>query len=603
MNFTHLHVHDMYSILDGIGTPEQYAKKAKELGFKALATTNHGNVDNAIKFQNACKKEGIIPIIGCELYIVENIYNKTKGEKRKHVNVWVKNEVGWRNLLQMLTIANVEGHYYRPRIDANVLLNHCEGLIIGTACASTFIDCAWGLELFHKLKEKTDVYLEVMPFDSEEQKRINNLVMILADSSDTKIIATNDCHYIEREDSIAQETLLAIQSKKKWSDPDRWRFDIDGLYLKTDQEMTEIFKKQDVLTRREIRTALTNTQEIVDKCKDFEIKQVEVVLPRLPMLEQKNISDIDFLTDLVEEGFNKRVTKNKEIYRERINEEMELIREKGFERYFLMVWEIIEWCKTEDIMVGPGRGSAGGSLVCYLLDITKVDPIEFGLLFFRFINPAREDLPDIDIDFEFDRKDDVRKHLEDLYGKNHVAGISTFGFLEARSAIRDLGRVFELDAEEIDIIAKQVTDNLDTLLQTADGQTFQRLHPKEVQIGKRLEGQIRSRGQHACGIVVSKDDLTIGDKVALTINKKNNDYITNWDKHDIEHQGLMKLDVLGLNALSILNETKRLIKQNHDIDIDFEAINLEDRKVLRRFSKGDNIGCFQLNTYGLKEFC
>lgn len=603
--FTHLHLHDIYSILDGVGTPEEYVEKAKELGQKYIGITNHGNVDSAIKFQNACIKNKIGAIIGCELYMVENLYEKKKGDKRTHVNVWVKNEVGWKNLLHMLSIANIDGFYHRPRIDSSTLLKYCEGLVIGSACVSTFLNESWGLDLLKELKEKTEVFLEVMPSDFDMQKETNRKVLQIAKDFNLDIIATNDCHYVNSDDYLAQETLLCINSRKKWSDNDRWKFSANDYYLKSEEEMTETFKVQDVLTRREIRTALNNTQKVVDLCKDFKIEQVDVKLPRVKSVIESGLSDYDYLVKLVEKGFENKIlstTKNRKVYEERIDEEMELIKSKGFERYFLIVWDLIKWCEVNDIMTGPGRGSAGGSLICYLLGITKVDPIEFGLMFFRFINPAREDLPDIDSDFPDNKRDLVVEHIQDLYGVNYVSGISTFGFLKTRSIIRDLGRVFEIDSQEIDMIAKSSTGNFDELLQTKEGQVFAKKYPTQVKIGKTLEGNVRSRGQHACGIIISEEDLTSGSKTSLAINKKNGFYITNWDKFDIEHQGLMKLDVLGLNALSVLNECKNLIKQRHNVNIDFEKIPLDDKRVLRRFSKGDNIGCFQLNTYGLREY-
>jgi len=598
----------MYSILDGVGTPSDYVKKAKELGMESIGITNHGNVDSVIKFQNECDKENINLIIGCELYLVQNLYKKEKGEKRNHVCVWVKNKTGWKNLLQMLTIANLEGYYYKPRIDIDTLLEHCEGLVIGTACVSTFLNQDWGLDLLTELKKKTEVFIEMMPSDFELQNETNKKLLEIADNTDTEIIATNDCHYVNKEDYEAQETLLCINSRDKWSNPNRWKFQANDFYFKTELEMTNSFKDQGILTRRQIRTSINNTEKVVDLCKDFQLKQVEIALPRVKRVKESKLTDLEYLTKLVEKGYMEKDIQNKhnkQVYDDRIKEEMELIKMKGFERYFLIVWDLIQWSESNGIMSGPGRGSAAGSLVCYLLGITKVDPIEFGLMFFRFINPARADLPDIDSDFPDNRRDDIINHLKEIYGENHVSGISTFGFLKTRSVIRDLGRVFEIDKNEIDMIAKSCDDKetFETLAKTNEGQVFARKYPQQMRIGSVLEGNIRNRGRHACGTIISEEDLTNGTKANLNIDKKSGSLICNWDKHDIEFQGLMKLDVLGLNALSVINECKSLVKQRHHKDINFNNLPLNDRKVLRRFSRGDNTGCFQLNTSGLKKFC
>lgn len=600
--FTHLHYHSQFSILDGYGTPEQIIAKAKELQFEAIAITDHASVDGLIKFQRVAKKENIQIIYGCEMYIVPNMYDKKAGEKRKHITLWVKNHDGWQNLLKMLTIANTEGFYYRPRIDPNTLLKHVQGLAIGTACASTFVDSEWGVELLNSLLQQTEVFGEVMPFDEEGQKRINNIILDYAEQFNFPIIATNDAHYIQEEDSIVQETMLAIQSKKDWDDPTRWKFNVTGLYMRTMQEMVEAFKVQDVLNRRQIQTALKNTALVKELCKDFHIEQVDVELPRVPMVVNSGLSDKQFLQSIIEKGFNEIVAEEHDLYRARVDEELNLIYDKKFEKYFLIVWEIVQWCNDNDIMVGPGRGSAGGSLICYLLGITQVDPIKYNLLFARFLAPSRTDYPDIDIDYE--RKDLVREHLEDIYGKWSVAGVSTFMYMKGKSAIRDVCRTFKIDYKFTNAVAGAIEDDKVISLENSDvGQEFIRRYPEQYEIAKKLDGQIRGRGQHACAVVITEKDLRNGERVALVSNKQNGDAITNFDKDDIEFCGFLKLDVLGLSELVVLKEAKKLIKNNHDIDIDYNGVDLEDKKLYEQFSLGNTIGCFQVGTYGLAEFC
>lgn len=603
----HLHHHSMYSVLDGYGSPEQIIAKCKELNFPAIAITDHASVDGLIKFQKEAKKNDIHLIYGSELYIVPNLYDKQKGERRNHLTVWVKNQQGWHNLLKMLTLANTEGFYYRPRIDPNLLLTHCEGLAIGSACASTWIKESWGEQLLQDLIEKgADVFIELMPFDDDEQRKVNKIGLDLAEKYGIPTIATNDGHYIEDDDAIVQEVMLAIQSRAFWDDPKRWKFGIDGLYLRTEQEMIEAFKVQGLLTRRQMQTAIKNTQLVFDLCKDFEIQQQEVELPRIKNIPSE-VTDEEFLQQLVQKGWELKI-KNKnldeQVYRQRLEEELEVIHGKGFERYFLIVWEMVEWAENNNIMVGPGRGSAGGSLVCYLLGITEVDPIKYGMLFSRFIDRERADLPDIDIDYS--DKDRIRQHLDETYGKNNVAGISTFSFMKGRSAIRDVCRVFKVPYDLSDEVAKSVddTDKVESIEHTEAGRRFIYEYPLQYEIAKKLDGQIRGRGQHACGIVISQDDLTVGDRTALVTNKQDSqDYITNWDKDDLEFCGLMKADVLGLSELQVLKKAQTLVQQKTGETLDYNKIDLEDRRCLRQFTRGNTTGCFQVGTKGLQEYC
>jgi len=608
-----LHNHDEYSVLDGFGKSIDYARVAKEKGFEYLGMTNHGNVDGAIKFQEACNEAGIIPIHGCELYIVEDLSIKEKGEKRKHITIIIKDQIGWKNLLKMLTVANLEGFYYRPRIDPKLLLAHCEGLIVLTACASSFVTEQWGENLLELLRDKIpgDVYLEIMPHEYPEQEKLNSEIQKLSGRLSVQIVASNDCHYPDSGDEIVQEVLLAIQSKKKWRDPARWKFDVTGLHLKTYDEMVDAFDKQDILPPKTYKRALRRTAEIAEKCKNFAIEQVPVELPRIPGYE--DIPEDVLIRDLCEKSLERRGKTKGKKYTERLEEELGIIIKQKFCLYFLIVWELVKWCKENDIMVGPGRGSAGSSLVCYLLGITTVDPIKFDLLFARFISPARIDLPDIDMDFEDIKRPLIRQHLEDLYGKNKIAGVKTFSRLKGKGAIRDVSRVFDVPLADVNaacdsIVVRSGGDfrsdfTIEDAFQTfEDGKKFRKKYPRVTDYAMKLEGQIRNTGQHAAAMIVSLNDLWQGDHCNLA-RGKDGIPIVNWEKTDIEYMGLMKLDVLGLNALTVLNFARKLIKENHNFDVIYEEIPLDDERVFEEFSKGNNIGVFQFGSLGLRKFC
>lgn len=612
MNFTHLHLHNEFSFLDGLGSAEEFAKRAKELDFKHLAITNHGNVDGCIKFQNACQEQGVHPIIGCELYIVPDLKIKEKGEKRKHITVIVKNKTGWQNLLKMLSVSHLEGFYYRPRVDPETVLKHSEGLLFGSACTASLLLEDWGLKLFEELtrREKNSTFIEIMPHIMEEQYLVNEFCIDTARKESIVIVATNDCHYVSEGDEKTQEVLLAIQSKKKWNDKDRWKFSIDGLYLKTKDEMKEAFSIQNKLPRRLYSQAIENTQLIVDICKGFFIPKVEVDLPPVPGVVG---IDEEFLRMLCEKRLSEINPSKKRTYRKRMNEELELIIKLGFARYFLIVWELIKWCKDNNILTGPGRGSVGGSLVAYLLGITQVDPIKYNLLFARFISPARIDLPDIDMDFEDIKRPLVFKHLKDTYGANCVAGASTFSTMKGRGALHDVARVFDVPLADVNKAAKAIVVRSggdfrsdftieDAFVTFEDGKEFKKKYPEVTKYAIDIEGQVKGVGQHAAAMVISSTDLKQGDRSYLKTGK-DNEYVVNWDKHDLEYSGLMKLDVLGLSALTIIGETLRLIEKNKNIKIDLEKIPIDDKKVFAEFTAGNNIGIFQFGSLGLRKVC
>jgi DNA polymerase III subunit alpha len=614
-----LHVHSSHSLLDGFSQIDDIASISKQYEMSHVALTDHGNMDGAIKFAKSCKNNGIKPIFGCEFYIVEDAEIKEKKESRSHLIALAKNKIGLENIMKMITISNVDNFFYRPRIDPKILLSHCEGVIISTACSASFIQHEWGQILFEKLYNlnKEDLYLEIMPHLLKDQIKINEVCLDMKERYNVKLIATCDSHYINKEDSKSQEVMLAIQSKKKWTDPDRWKFDGDSFYFMSEREMTMAFVKQGQIDREIFREAMDNTEEIAEKIDFFDIEQKEVNLPKISSVEG---NDFEFLKDLCKKEFANKIKNNQDIrpekvqniYIPRLEEELNLIKEKKFERYFLMVWDLIKWCNENDIMTGPGRGSGSSSLVCYLLGITHVDPIEYNLLFFRFISPDRQDLPDIDIDFEDVKRPLVKKHLEDLYGKWNVAGISTFSVMRGKGALRDVSRVFDIPLSDVNKACSVIETKLDgedgsdhtireALEKFEDGKNFYKKYPDVSELAINIEGTERNRGQHAAAIVISDNDLRDGSRCSFVLGK-DKEPIINWDKFDIEHMGLMKLDVLGLKMLSVLNYCKKLIKEKHGIEINFNNLPLDEKECYKEFSKGNNVGCFQLGSPGLRKF-
>jgi len=614
--FCHLHLHNEHSLLDGYGSSDQYAQKAKEIGHTHMALTNHGNVDGNIKFQLSCEKEGISPIHGFEAYLVDNLYGKEKKENRYHATVIAENETGWENILKLLTVAWMEGFNRRPRIDLSSLIKYSEGMIIMSACSSSFITHPEGEKILIDLKNSIpegNLFLEVMPHIFAPQVEVNKLCYNYSRKYNIPIVATNDCHYVNKEDSKLQEVLLAVQRQAKWKDPDRWKFSFEGLYVRTAEEMYNEFQRQGVFSNREILKYLSNTMLIAEKCK-FKIPERKVELPLVPGFEGRDDSEV--ITEICEKGFEKKIVgkvKGLRVYRERLDEELSTIINLGFSRYFLIVWELVDWCKKNDIMVGPGRGSVGGSLVAYLMGITGVDPIKYELVFARFISPARIDLPDIDMDFEDIKRPLIRKHLEDVYGENNVCSVSTFSSMKGRGALRDVSRVFDIPLSDVNAASKSIVQRSggdfradftieDAFATFEDGRRFKRKYPEVADIASRMEGQVRGFGQHAAAIVISKEDLREGKRGYLRKGKDDEKTI-NWDKFDIEHVGLMKLDILGLNALTVLDKTKKLVKERRNITIDWDEITLDDPKVFEEFSKGNNVGTFQVGSLGLIKFC
>jgi len=621
--FTHLHVHTTHSLLDGFGKIDEYIERCKELDFNALAITDHGNIDGTLKFYKKCTEKGIKPIIGAELYIVKDIDIRDRKEERGHITLLCKNDIGWINLKKLVTFSNLKGFYYKPRIDIETLLAHSKGLIIMSACIGSFIRFDWGVNLLHQLNKK-DLYIEIMPHNFEGQREFNNKCLEINKEFGYKLVATNDLHYVDKDDAQSQEVLLAIQTQKKWNDPNRWKFDGE-FWVKTRKEMIDSFAEQGVVPRITVFDAIENAGEVADKC-NLVLEKKEVSLPEVIKGEDEE----KFLENLIYDNYDNKIiemgirgTEQAKKYTDRFESEFRLIKEKGFIRYFLMVWELINWCKENDIMVGPGRGSSSGSLVCYLLGITQVDPIKYDLVFSRFISDDRQDLPDIDIDFEDTKRHLIRKHLEELYGELHVAGISTFSIMRGRSALKDVSRVFDVPLTDVGKICAVIEQKIegeegngetikDAIENFEEGKEFYKKYKRVVDIAIKMEGVQRQRGVHAAALVVSNKDLTDGERCSLVLNKEKEQTI-NWDKDDIEFVGLMKLDVLGLKMLSVLNHCRKLVDKKECVfddttPVDFNPlvfvdIPLDDEKCYKEFNSGKTIGCFQVESPGLRKFC
>ena len=648
-NFVHLHLHSEKSYLDGYGSSAKYIKKAKELGFHYIACTDHGAVDNLLQWEKECDKQGIHPVLGCEAYIVSDRHVKQEEETRGHVSILIKNQSGWKTICAMLTEANLTGFYHRPRIDYNLLLNSdLSGLIIMTACAGSFLRLPGAVKLLLQLHDKypDNIYFEIMPHDIPSQHTIHDLIRDLRTDAqlrelwDIPLVATNDCHYIESNEWEAQEMLLAINSRAKWDDPKRWKFGFKGLHLRTADEMLVAFQKQEDWTEDIVKEAMTNTIKIARKCFQFRIPKQDISLPRSPAKQK----DEPTLMDAICKDGYKKIFGNDDWpqkYKDQYLQEFKLITKKKFERYFLIVYDLINWTKDNNIAVGPGRGSVGGSLIAYLMGITKIDPIKFKLSFARFISEERIDYPDIDCDFEKRYRGKVVKYLEETYGRYNTCGISTSMTMQSRAAIRDVGRVMEIPSKEVGIFANSIwrgDHNGNSAIQDSidnrkEGKLFARKYPKAIKLMLKMEGQVRGCGAHAAAVIISKEDLRVSNKCVLV--RRNKRIVCNWTMEDSEFVGLMKLDVLGLSTLSVLSECKRLInkkdnskalfqdqttgkylflnimerefeekyKNYSQVEFNFDKIPLEDEETFNNISEGKTTGIFQLSGYACTALC
>ncbi len=658
-NFVHLHIHSEFSLLDGANRIKDLPVRAKELGMDAMAITDHGVMFGAIDFYKACKANGIKPIIGCEVYVApRSRFDKDPNldAKYSHLILLAKNNEGYKNLAKLVSIGYTEGFYYKPRIDHEVLEKYHEGLVCCSACLAGEVNQAILANDMEKAKQvalwfknlfKDDYYLEIQNNGIKEQVLANQKLIELSRQLDIPLVATNDAHYLKKEDAYNHEVLLCIQTGKRMTDEDRMRFDTDELYVKSPEEMSEYF--------RNVPDAIENTVKIAEKC-NVEFEFGHTILPNYDVPEEFK-THYDYLESLTMEGLARRYGSdskannnaksntendskvnnnaksipennnekneskiqkdNEEINIEENNQEippeilerakyeLSVINKMGYVDYFLIVWDYINYAKTHDIPVGPGRGSGAGSIVAYSIGITDIDPIKYSLIFERFLNPERISMPDFDVDFCYEKRDKVIEYVESKYGKDHVSQIITFGTMSARMVIRDVARVLDLPYAEADKLAKMIPNEIHITIKKAMEQNRELKETydnngeikKLLDIAMALEGMPRQASTHACGIVITKEPVV--NYVPLYV--RDNAISTQYIMTTLEELGLLKMDFLGLRTLTVIKDTIDLVKINRGIDVQFDK-EMKDPKVYKLWQNGDSVGIFQFESQGMTNF-
>lgn len=609
--FHHLHVHTEYSALDGICKISEYTAFLKGAGYSAAIMTDHGNINGAINFMSACSENGLKAIIGCEFYVAANYKDKEK--ERNHITILAKNRIGYQNLCKLCSIASLDGFYYKPRIDLNLLCENSEGLIVLSGCTSGILSKPF-LEgkrdqMFANLKilKETfgdDFYLEIMPIDFEPQAKLNKELLKISKTYKIKLVATNDAHYIYEKDAKFQEMILCIGDKKLMSDPTRFQLSVKTLYLASQSEMEKMFKQfHPDIPQTTIKAALQETSSIVDKCEAYTLKGANI-MPKVNLKGKYKTSE-DHLRALVKSGMIEKGFDKKKEYTARLKEEMLQITEKGYTDYFLLVRDLIAWARSKDILVGPGRGSSAGSLVCYLLGITGIDPIVHGTLFFRFIDPNRSDLPDIDIDFEDYRRQEVKDYLVKKYGRENIADIGTFGKLKGKLVLTDLCRIYGVPAWESNEVKKYILERSsadarasftieDAFSQFDVCKKFKAKYPHIVEAAAKLEGQIKQFGISAAGVLIT--DKPVTNYCPMDARGADKTPCSGYDYRNIGYMGLLKMDVLGINFLTIINKTLHTIKEKHKKNIDLFSLNLHDTAIYKMIAEKECVGIFQFET-------
>ena len=602
--FTHLHVHTEYSLLDGASKIPELVAYAKELGMDSLAITDHGVMYGVIDFYKECRKQGIKPIIGCEVYVALRSRLEKTNRDMHHLILLAENDTGYHNLMKLVSLGHLEGLYYRPRVDKELLRRYHEGLICLSACVAGELprliqyDNMAGarrcVEEYIDIFGKDNYFLEMQNHGMPEEAKTNAGLKILAAEYGLKLVATNDLHYVRREDADAQDVLLCIQTTTTVDDPGRMRFPNDSFYLKSYEEMLERFP--------DCPEALANTQLIAGRC-SVNIDFGHLLLPEFPVPE--GFDEASYLRHLCEENLPLRYEQVTPQVRERLDFELGIIHQMGYDAYFLIVWDFINFCRQKDIPVGPGRGSAAGSVVAYLLHITNIEPLRYKLLFERFLNPERVSMPDIDTDFCYSRRPEVIDYVVRRYGKDRVAQIITYGTLQARAAVRDVGRALGMPYRLCDDVAKKIPRELGITLDKAlalskdlksmydSSEDTRRL----LDLARRVEGLPRNSGTHAAGVIIAPKNLT--DYVPLQLDADEHGVVTQYDKDRVEDLGLLKMDFLGLRTLTVINDTLHNIAVTTGEKIDIDNIPLADEKTCQMLCRGDTFGVFQLESSGI----
>lgn len=617
VDFVHLHVHTQYSLLDGAIRLDDLFKKAKEYKLPAVAMTDHGNMFGTIDFYQKAYRYGIKPIIGCELYVApKSRFDKSSygvSESNHHLVVLTRNLEGYDNLMKLTSSGYLEGFYYRPRVDKELLSLHSKGLIGMSACLHGEIPqllmngnrsaAKRVAEEYRDIFGVDNFYLEIMENGISEQKTVNMELLKLGKELSIPLVATNDCHYLDRENAEAHEILLCIQTGKTIDDNDRMRMQTDHFYFKSPEEMKELFSY--------CPEAIENTIAIAERC-NLTLSFDNVFLPHFEIGEKREPAE--YLKSLAQKGLEKlmpQITREgnghlREVYEKRLHEELEIISSMGFPGYFLIVADFVNYAKNNDIPVGPGRGSAAGSLVAYALGITDIDPIRYKLFFERFLNPDRKSMPDIDIDFCMEGRDNMIKYVTEKYGSDHVAQIITFGTMQAKAVVRDVGRALNISYGEVDKIAKMIPNVLNISLDDAIKRE-PRLREEEkksekikklLSLSRALEGLNRHSSTHAAGVVIS--DKPLVERVPLC-KSPHDDVVTQFSMNDLQSAGLTKFDFLGLRTLTVIKHTLQFIKEEKGITIDINDIPLDDRKTYDLLIKGQTDGVFQLESTGMRD--
>ena len=598
-SFVHLHVHSEYSILDGACRIPALAARAAEFEMPAVALTDHGSLAGAVELYKAAGKEGVKPILGCEVYVAENRRAQQKGYA--HLTLLAESNEGYGNLIKLASAGYLEGYYYKPRVDWELLESHSAGLIALSGCLSGRVckaleenrpaDAAADLDRLAQVFGRDSTYVEIQNAGLDVQGRINPLLAGLAAESGLPLVATGDVHYLRHEDARAHEALLCIQSGDSLKNPNHWKFDTDQFFFKSPAEMALDFPGHE--------DALRRTLEIAERC-NVTMELGRILLPEYPTPEGRDA--FDYLVELCEKGLQKRYEAITSELQERLRFELKTIKEMGFADYFLIVWDFIHFAKQNGISVGPGRGSSAGSLAAYCLEITDVDPIRYGLLFERFLNPARKDLPDMDIDFSVAGRDRVINYVAEKYGRDRVAQIITFGTMAARAAVRDAGRVLEVPYGTVDRIAKLIPEGPGQTLAeclkpgqdlkaAVDGDPIAR---EIVELAQPLEGLVRQDSIHAAGVVIGAQPLS--EVVPLQQKGPDQEIVTQFAGGDVDAIGLLKIDFLGLRNLDVIDKTVELLE-----NLDIAKIPLDDKKTYAMLARADSAGVFQFESSGMRE--